>query len=93
MLYRITLDGHNYTIAYSGKYFIIQDDDTPRGLPCKKCIPVDDIPEYTYKILKTKFKANNGARGLFSFVVDCYKSDFMTVHANKIIRAAAAMKV
>lgn len=92
MLYRVMVDGKNYTIAYRGNYFILQDDDVPAGQPCKKVIRVDDSPEYTYKILKTKFKAHDGAAGLFSFVVDCYKSDFMTCCADQIIRAAAAMK-
>ena len=92
MLYRFTLDDKDYTITYSGNYFILQDDTTPAGQPCKKVIFVEDIPGYTFKILKTKFKANGGARGLFSFVVDCYKNNFMTIYADRIIRAAAAMK-
>ena len=92
MLYRVIVDGRNYTITYRDKYFILQDDDAPFGEPCKKVIPVDDNSEFTYKILKRKFKAHNGAAGLFSFVVDCYRNHFMECHADKIIRAAAAMK-
>lgn len=34
-----------------------------------KSFKVDIDPEYTYKILKTKIKANNGIKGLVKFII------------------------
>ncbi len=48
-------------------------------------IPVKFAPGYAIKINKKSCSNANGARGLFSFISDCIKNDFMMVYVYKII--------
>lgn len=48
-------------------------------------IPVKDSNSYRVKINKKSISAANGARGLFCFIRDCIRNDFMTAYVNQII--------
>jgi hypothetical protein len=51
------------TLTYNGKGSV-----TIQANGKTKEMKVEDDPKYTYKFLKTKIKAKNGAEGLFSFM-------------------------
>lgn len=86
--YTTTIDGKSYTFMASGDKLIIQDNSKPAGQPCKKVVKVEPDYEYTYKVLKTKIKAQGGAQGLYNFMVEAYEQNFMNCMANAVLRAA-----
>ena len=49
-------------------------------------VPVNDISDYRIKINKKSCSAAGGACGLFCFLSDCIKSDFMMDWVYKFIR-------
>ena len=49
-------------------------------------VPVNDVSGYRIKINKKSCSAAGGARGLFCFLSDCIKSDFMMDWVYKFIR-------
>lgn len=87
MIYRFVSfrNGHSYTITYQNNLFCVQDDDAEPGKPCKTWVKVEPSSEYTFKVMKTKIKAADGARGLFSFIADAYRDNIMTTYADTII--------
>lgn len=56
-------------------------------------IPVNEIDGYTVKINKKSVSAAGGARGLFCFIGDCIKNDFMLAWVAKIIRNFSGVDV
>jgi len=81
------MDHKQYTVAARDNVFILQDDTTPAGLPCKHCIKVKPDHEFCYKIQKTQIKANGGAAGLVDFIRECYEKKILESAVNKIIQA------
>ena len=86
--YTTNLDGKSITFMASGNYLIIQDNTIQTGQPCKKIVKVEDSNDYVYKVLKTKIKAQGGAKGLYDFFVKAYEENFMNCYANAVLRAA-----
>lgn len=77
--------GHRWTIGYTGSRFVLQDDDAAPGTKCKYWVKVEPDHSYTFKIMKTKIKAKDGAAGLFDYIKECYTLDIMECMVEKII--------
>lgn len=56
-------------------------------------IPVNEIDGYSVKINKKSVSASNGACGLFCFIADCIKNNFMLCWVAKIIRNFSGVDV
>lgn len=54
----------------------------------KKAVFVEDCPEYTYKLMKTKILAYGGASGLYEYMKKCVDDNFCTVLVEKILSHA-----
>ena len=80
-----TYKGHKYTVAYIDDLFCLQDDEAAAGQKCKYFVKVEPDHNYTYKVLKTKIKAKDGAAGLFDFIRECYEIDILQCAVEVII--------
>lgn len=85
----VTREGRAFSFVAALPGVLIIQEDLPGGGFIKKNIKVIDTPEYTYKIQKTQISAAGGAAGLYKFLSDCYKNNFMVCVADKILTAAA----
>lgn len=66
---------------------IVKTPDDPNEAEIIKNVPVNERAGYAIKINKKSISAGNGARGVFSFIADCIKNDFMMTYVYKIIKA------
>lgn len=63
-------------VAYPG--LLIVQKTNADGSFIKKTVRVEDDPEYTYKVMKTKIKAAGGSAGVLKFLEQCEKAtDFL----------------
>lgn len=82
----------NYEFANCGKYLILQEIENNR-VKCQYNVPVVECADSVYILQKTQIKAVGGARGLFCFMTDCIKNDFMVCLVDKIINHIKTMKI
>ena len=74
----------NYLIGFVKDTLIVQVIENNRvkiqyNVPCENC------DTYRFKLMKTKIKAMDSAKGLFCFMADCIKNDFMIAYVNEIL--------
>lgn len=55
------------------------------GSGWEKYLPVIPDDEYTVKEQKTQLRARNGAPGLYAFMANAVRDNFMTAYVDKII--------
>ncbi len=92
--YTTTIYNPDHTETFNATFKAIRNVllvqvDYPDGSFTKKCVKVDPDNEFTFKIMKTKIKAVDGAAGLYNFLVNCYEKNFMVCNANKVLYHAA----
>ena len=51
----------------------------------QKTKKVEEDSEYTFKVLKTKIKAINGTKGLYTFINNCINKNFGTAWIEQIV--------
>lgn len=85
MLFRYFHNNNMYTFYLdniNSSFIRVVNNDTGKTT----FIRVFPSDEYTIKGNKKSISAAGGARGLFSFLADCVKADFMTAYVNRIIQ-------
>jgi len=75
----------NYTINAYGKYSFLVQQEFPDGTFKKKVVAVEPDSEYSFKLLKTKIKANDGAEGLYRFITTACRDNVMMDYVYKIL--------
>ena len=72
----------NFNIYNEGNKLVIYNFQTNEI----KRKAVENDPEFTFKVKKTKIKANGGINGLLNFIQNCISNDFGTCWINNIIK-------
>ena len=81
---------YHFSIDYDSvkgwhNFAIVNDSDNT-----KRVVRVVPCDEFVIKINKKTVAASGGVRGLFCFLSDCIKNDYMTAWCNVIIKAFPA---
>lgn len=72
----------NFNIYNEGKELVICNTQTNEI----KRKTVENDPEFTFKVMKTKIKAIDGINGLMKFIEECVTENFGTCWINNIIK-------
>ena len=80
-------DGVRWTFAACENYRFIVEKDINGVFQGKKVVKVTpDYDGFIYRLLKTKISANNGAEGLYAFMIDeCGNGETRSAFCAKIL--------
>lgn len=74
----------NYACTIIKKNYLLLQTTAEDGTFTKKTVKIESDPEYTFKLMKTKIKARDGAAGLYEFIDRCVRDNFCVVYIDKI---------
>ena len=88
-LYSFYLWDNETATGYKNYITIVRTPDDATQPETIRNIPVNECDGYRIKINKKSITAADGARGLFSFIRDCIRNDFMLAYVDRICRQFA----
>lgn len=83
-----TADNRKISFTNIGNNTLLLQEDFENGTFRKKAIKISESVEFCYQIQKTQIKARDGAKGLYSYLVNCYENRFCEGLADKVLREA-----
>lgn len=83
-LFTFMIDENEAGTGYKPYIILVKTPDDETQPETITRIPVKELNGYSIRINRKSISAANGSRGVFSFIRDCIRNNFMMVYVNRI---------